>query len=862
MANKMLIDAAHPEETRVVVVRGKRVEEFDYESANKKQLRGNIYLAKVTRVEPSLQAAFVDYGGNRHGFLAFNEIHPDYYQIPVADRNLLKEEEAREAAEQREQENKREEEAERRRTRRGARKRKPRRKSPAGNDVVEYISERDGADYLAARQVSEVIPEDETRAETPPSGNEKMPDETGDEQTADETATDLADTSQKDGSDQPVLDETTAEADPSDEDAETPEVIGSEDALEEVPVRPKRRRRKTYRIQEVIRRNQIILIQVVKEERGNKGAALTTYLSLAGRYTVLMPNTARGGGISRKITNIKDRKRLREIANSIPVPEGTGLIVRTAGATRTKAEIRRDFDYLLRLWENIREYTLSSSAPTLIYEEGNLIKRSIRDLYSREIDEVLVAGDEAYREAKDFMRLIMPSHAKNVHHYKDQEPLFMRYQIERQLNDMFNPQVKLKSGGYIVINQTEALVAVDVNSGKSTKEFSIEETALNTNLEAAKEVARQLRLRDLAGLIVIDFIDMDERKNNLAVEQMMKNSLKSDRARIQVGHISAFGLLEMSRQRLRTGVLEGSTTECAHCMGTGIIRSTESVALYVLRAVEDALISGQKQNLKVNTTTDAALYILNYKRAYLKEIEHHYGVTVTIVGNSNLHGVNFTIEKGAPGLPLSNGTDAKVVSIDWAYQDNEDQTDGQSDETDRKDETPRKRSRRPRRRKPRTENKSNESPVAEASGEQENPDDDSKADKPRRPRRRGRRGGRNRNTSSRDSNRETAEASTSEQTDETAITSDKTEPSEKKEKVSPDQSDQKKNDKPADKKQSRSSDTGKNGQRTTETTEKTPETESRRSRDDHQSEAEPAQTKASQTEAPPRKRGWWQRKTS
>ena len=721
MANKMLIDAAHPEETRVVVIRGNRIEEFDYESANKKQLRGNIYLAKVTRVEPSLQAAFVEYGGNRHGFLAFNEIHPDYYQIPVADRNLLKEEDAREAAEQRELETRQEEAAEKRKAS-GARKRRSRKRPPKTGDLVDYISESAGVDYLAAKQVSEELPTDDASPE------------------------------KKDDTD--VTDES---ADP-DNIKDGVETVGSEDALEEVPARPKRRRRKIYRIQEVIKRNQIILIQVVKEERGNKGAALTTYMSLAGRYTVLMPNTARGGGISRKITNIKDRKRLREIANNVDVPEGTGLIVRTAGAARTKAEIKRDFDYLLRLWENIREYTLKSSAPTLIYEEGNLIKRSIRDLYSKEIDEVLVAGDEAYREAKGFMRLIMPSHAKNVHHYKDQEPLFMRHQVERQLNAMFDPVVKLKSGGYIVINQTEALVAVDVNSGKSTKEFSIEETALKTNLEAAKEVARQLRLRDLAGLIVIDFIDMDERKNNRSVEQMMKNSLKTDRARIQVGAISGFGLMEMSRQRLRTGVLEGSTTECTHCLGTGIIRSTESVALYVLRSVEDSLMSGQKTDLKVNTTTDAALYILNYKRAYLKEIEHHYGITVTIIGNTSLHGINFTIEKGDPARPVNNGTEPKVVSIDWAYQGDEEPASSEPEATsDKEDEARPKRSRRSRRRKPRSENAStsasdSENPdvvEAEPKAEQSRTAEQGE-DKPRRPRRRGRRGGRGRNNPNRD----------------------------------------------------------------------------------------------------------------
>ncbi len=804
----MLIDAAHPEETRVVVRRGSRVEEFDYESANKKQLRGNIYLAKVTRVEPSLQAAFVDYGGIRHGFLAFNEIHPDYYQIPLADRNLLKEEEAREAAEQRELEARQEEAAEQRKSRNG-RRRRSRRKAPRGNDLVEVISEEDGLAFLArqnneakpngensgpnddlvevvraatpSRTVLEKQPSDRKRT-TPPVQGEGENDEQHLPPDADET-----DARQEDAS--PAL----------------PETVGSEDALEEVPARPRRRRRKAYRIQEVIRRNQIILIQVVKEERGNKGAALTTYISLAGRYTVLMPNTARGGGISRKITNIKDRKRLREIASNIDVPEGTGLIVRTAGASRTKAEIKRDFDYLLRLWENIRQYTLSSTAPTLVYEEGNLIKRSIRDLYSREIDEVLVAGDVAYREAKDFMRLIMPSHAKNVHHYKEQEPLFMRHQVERQLNAMFNPQVKLKSGGYIVINQTEALVAIDVNSGKSTREFGIEETALNTNLEAAREVARQLRLRDLAGLIVIDFIDMDERKNNRAVEQMMKNSLKTDRARIQVGSISAFGLLEMSRQRLRTGVLEGSTTECSHCMGTGIVRSTESVALYVLRSIEDALMSGQKGNLKVSTTTDAALYILNFKRAYLKEIEHHYGIVVTIVGNPSLHGVNFTLEKGDPSLPVAaqNGGASKVVSIDWAYQGEEGEEQGKTGEEKDREESPRrKRSKRPRRRRgradaPKTEkaleqaeekpsedeigSKAETGGKAKAKGETkaetENGKEARAEEKPRRPRRRVRRGGGRGKSATREKDKEETGASPQESPQEAAGRDDSKQPS-------------------------------------------------------------------------------------
>ncbi len=864
MANKMLIDAAHPEETRVVVVRGSRIEEFDYESANKKQLRGNIYLAKVTRVEPSLQAAFVDYGGNRHGFLAFNEIHPDYYQIPVADRNLLKEEEAREAAEQRELEARQEEAAERKRASRGTRKRRPRRRSSKSNDVVEYISEREGIDYLAAIKVSEELPEESGKSAK--SGNRPSSKE-------DDFVVVITEEDANGNGDLPdaALD-AEAEADGPD----APETVGSEDALEEVPARPRRRRRKVYRIQEVIKRNQIILIQVVKEERGNKGAALTTYMSLAGRYTVLMPNTARGGGISRKITNIKDRKRLREIANNIEVPEGTGLIVRTAGASRTKAEIKRDFDYLLRLWENIREYTLSSSAPTLIYEEGNLIKRSIRDLYSKEIDEVLVAGDAAYREAKDFMRLIMPSHAKNVHHYKDQEPLFMRHQVERQLNAMFNPQVKLKSGGYIVINQTEALVAVDVNSGKSTREFSIEETAVNTNLEAAKEVARQLRLRDLAGLIVIDFIDMDERKNNIAVENMMKNSLKSDRARIQVGHISAFGLLEMSRQRLRTGVLEGSTAECTHCMGTGIIRSTESVALYILRSVEDALMSGPKNNIKVNTTTDAALYILNYKRAYLKEIEHHYGVTVTIVGNPSLHGINLTIEKGGPALPTANGDTPKVVSMDWAYQDGDDSASADtSPEKDKEaDAGPRKRTRRPRRRKPRAESGASgneEAAARQEVGQKAEGDGDSETDKPRRPRRRGRRGGRNRNNASRENGNATEEARAASGPEGETSPPEPAVQDNKKQERSPASVAAKSDDKEGNGHESKSSTPGNskgNGRRARpdKDAEKADTASAPKEKTETAAVAAETATKpakeAGETKAAPKKRGWWQRKTS
>ena len=447
--------------------------------------------------------------------------------------------------------------------------------------------------------------------------------------------------------------------------ADSVESVGSEDVLEEVPERARRRRGRPYKIQEVIRRRQIILVQVVKEERGNKGAALTTYLSLAGRYTVLMPNTARGGGISRKITQPTDRKRLREIAGELEVPEGMGLIIRTAGAQRTKTEIKRDYDYLLRLWENVRDLTLKSTAPALVYEEGSLIKRSIRDLYNKDIDEVLVAGDDAYREAKDFMRMLMPSHAKNVKPYKEPEPIFIRHQVERHLAAMFSPQVTLKSGGYIVINQTEALVSIDVNSGKATREHNIEDTALKTNLEAAEEIARQLRLRDLAGLIVIDFIDMDERRNNRLVERRLKESLRNDRARIQVGRISHFGLMEMSRQRLRTGMLEGSTTACPMCQGTGVVRSVESVALDILRSIEDRLITDGVVPLVATTAVEVALYILNQKRAHLKDIEQRYRIPVTVTADEDLHVPQFVIERGA-ATELTHGESA-VVHMDWAH---------------------------------------------------------------------------------------------------------------------------------------------------------------------------------------------------
>ena len=665
-----------------MVLRNGRVEEFDYESAARKLLRGNIYLAKVTRVEPALQAAFVDYGGNRHGFLAFNEIHPDYYQIPVADRQALLEEEAAAEAEEEAEADARAEALARRRARSGG----GRRRGPEGESDSEGESESEGeASASAGESEYEADLEEEGDAIEADEAPRAMPaahdhDDTLSEPTdanghardgeAEESAEPLA----ASDSDVPaehglVLNEGVQEVNGNGAE-ETIDEVGSADALEELPSRPRRTRR-SYKIQEVIKRRQVILVQVVKEERGNKGAALTTYLSLAGRYTVLMPNTARGGGISRKITNAQDRKRLKAIAAELDVPEGMGLIIRTAGAARTKQEIKRDFEYLLRLWESVRDLTLQSTAPSLVYEEGNLIKRSIRDLYNKDVDEIVVAGDEAHHEAKDFMRMLMPSHAKNVIQYQQPEPLFTRYGIERQLNAMFSPFVTLKSGGYLVINQTEALVAVDVNSGKSTREFSIEETALNTNLEAADEIARQLKLRDLAGLIVIDFIDMEEKRNNRAVERRLKDALRFDRARIQVGRISHFGLLEMSRQRLRTGVLEGSTSQCPHCQGTGIIRSIESVALAVLRGLEDAVLAGARSALVATTTAPVALYILNKKRQFINDMETRHGLPILVQGSEKIQGANFTIEKGPSQAPPQRRVERTAVNMDWGFEDEE-----------------------------------------------------------------------------------------------------------------------------------------------------------------------------------------------
>ena len=633
MPKKMLIDATHPEETRVVVVDGNKVEDFDFESLNKRQLAGNIYLAKVTRVEPSLQAAFVDYGGNRHGFLAFSEIHPDYYQIPVADREALlaEEEELNRAAAEEEDER-----AKGRKTRSRSRKR-----SKPAAEIEGAASSDDQVIAESAKEEASTLVEDLPEAADVPASDpvqDATPDDDAAPQSDDSTGAENSDTApvaeatDAASSEETNTEDETAEADTDDTEqsqaaqtedqpeAETkPEVesLAEDDEAEVVRRKPRSRR---YKIQEVIKVRQILLVQVVKEERGNKGAALTTYLSLAGRYCVLMPNTARGGGISRKITNATDRKKLKDIASDITVPKGAGLIIRTAGAKRTKSEIKRDYEYLMRQWEAIRDLTLKSIAPAHIYEEGSLIKRSIRDLYSRDIDEVFVEGEDGYREAKDYMKMLMPSHAKNVKLYDSPLPLFSRYQVETYLGGMFNPTVQLKSGGYIVLDVTEALVAVDVNSGRATKESSIEETALKTNLEAAEEVARQARLRDLAGLIVIDFIDMEERRNNAAVEKRLKDRLKTDRARIQVGRISGFGLLEMSRQRLRPGMLEATTKPCPSCHGTGRVRSDASMALAIMRELEEEGVRQRCKEVLVTCPVDIANYILNAKREHVAMI--------------------------------------------------------------------------------------------------------------------------------------------------------------------------------------------------------------------------------------------------
>ena len=784
MPNKMLIDATHPEETRVVVVRGNRVEEFDFETAQRKQLRGNIYLAKVTRVEPSLQAAFIEYGGNRHGFLAFSEIHPDYYQIPVADRQALIEADERAHREAEEESESRSSNRHRGRSRhRNARRR------GHGDRVQSGVVENAGQDPSQAVQpyegeahqhegayAGEVHPHDAEHHENDAGHHEDTahhdheahdheahghdhdhshdhhdhdhhhdhdaqgPDQRADaageapvaelgsgtpavapvEAAAPEATTEHAHTehahaehAHDEQHDEEHARENAAHADDaphiehagegyavasSDELARAPEgddghddeddaddaeeevveSVGGDDVLEEVPERPFRPRRQ-YKIQEVIKRRQVMLVQVVKEERGNKGAALTTYLSLAGRYAVLMPNTARGGGISRKITSAQDRSRLKEVVQDLDVPEGMGIILRTAGASRTKPEIKRDFEYLIRMWETVRDMTLKSQAPTLVYEEGSLIKRSLRDLYNKEIDEIQVAGEAGYQEARDFMKMLMPSNVRAVRQYRDGQPLFSRMGVESQLDAMFSPTVQLRSGGYIVINQTEALVSIDVNSGRSTREHHIEDTALKTNLEASEEVARQLRLRDLAGLIVIDFIDMDEKRNNRAVERKLSDCLRQDRARIQVGRISHFGLLEMSRQRIRASVLESSTEPCAQCGGSGHVRSVSSVALQLLRGIEEILMKGATHNLVVRTRTDVALYVLNHKRGHLRDLENAFKVSLAVSADPTVAGQqSFIIDRGeqvhtleAAKALLAAQAAAFPPQVEEAYDDEE-----------------------------------------------------------------------------------------------------------------------------------------------------------------------------------------------
>ncbi len=680
MSMRMLIDARHPEETRVAVAKGNRIEEFDFESEEHKQLKGNIYLAKVTRVEPSLQAAFVDYGGNRHGFLAFSEIHPDYYQIPKADRDALLAEEAEHAAEE-----------------------ERLRSAEYGDDDFEDADD---------------------------SG-----EDSGDLETEGEEAAEVGT-----GSARSPVDESAAE-----------ELRKKRQAL-----------RRRYKIQDVIQRRQVLLVQVVKEERGNKGAALTTYLSLAGRYCVLMPNTSHGGGISRKISNGADRKRLKSVINDLKLPSTMGLIVRTAGLQRTKVEIKRDFDYLARLWDEVRERTLSSSAPALIYRDSDLIKRAIRDLYHREIDEVVVEGDEGYKAARGFMKLLMPSHVRRVQQYSDPTPIFQRYGVEDQLTAMYQPIVQLKSGGYLVINPTEALVSIDINSGRSTREHNIEQTAFATNLEAAAEIARQLRLRDMAGLVVIDFIDMEQSSHVRKVEKAMKEALKNDRARIQVGRISSFGLMEMSRQRLRTGVLEASTKACPHCEGTGLMRTASSAGLSALRIIEDEAARGRGERIVLRAGGEAAIFVLNTKRGELAEIEDRYGVTVEIAIEEAFEGARMTVESsGARPQPRERLPIAPVIvdeeddylpEEDLEAEEAEERTE-REDEGEGEGEGGRRRRRRRRRggRGRRRDGEQGEEAVAETADERPEVSDEAPEaeelgaeEAGEKPKRRSRRGGRNR----------------------------------------------------------------------------------------------------------------------
>ena len=719
MAKRMLIDASHAEETRVVVADGTRLEEFDFESAARKQLKGNVYLAKVMRVEPSLQAAFVDYGGNRHGFLPFNEIHPDYYQIPVADREALYAETA-DAVDDAEE---------------------PAAAPPAA-------AAEDGADGEAAAE-GEASPEGDAQPEPA-----DAPENT-------EVAADDGDGSSDDGAAQANGADDGNGGSNGDASANGDVEVMGGDELDDLERRRLQASRsllsRRYRIQEVIKKRQILLVQVVKEERGNKGAALTTYLSLAGRYIVLMPNAIRGGGISRKIVNADDRRRLKKIMADLDIPARMAVIVRTAGLSRSKTEIRRDLEYLLRRWQNIRDLTMESMAPCVINEEANLIRRSIRDLYTRDIEQILIEGDEGYKTAKSFMKTMIPSHAARVKPYRDRIPLFVRYQIESQLDSMYGPELQLKSGGYLVINPTEALVAIDVNSGRATKERTIEETALRTNLEAAEEIARQLRLRDLAGLIVIDFIDMDENRNQRAVERKFKESMKIDRARIRMGRISPFGLMELSRQRLRPSLVEASMERCASCAGTGVRRSVESSAVHALRAIEEEGLQGRSAEILLRVPAAVGLYILNRKRRMLEEIEQRYAFAVSFEQDDSLVPPSYAIERiAARPAPVEEPAEEEADEAPQRESKGKQETKGESAE-------PTKRRRR-RRRKPRGEG-AEEAPaeaatsapaeVAPAEGGSEDEKEESAAaaddkaekteDAPRaKRRRRGRRGGRGR----------------------------------------------------------------------------------------------------------------------
>jgi ribonuclease E len=736
MSIRMLIDASHQEEIRVAIVDGNKVEDFDYESSARKQLKGSIYLAKVTRVEPSLQAAFVDYGGNRHGFLAFSEIHPDYYQIPVADREALIAQEAAANADLIENADLVEDED----------------SDNAKLDAKEADKKADKSENIEAENSDEKIEDEKVEEEKPKRrrGRRKktQAEETKEnvivsskEEVSVEADSEKGDANTEENTEEKeVKNSETAEKDPKNKKEKAADVAESSEEEEEERLRIKmaKRLRYKYKIQEVIKKNQIILIQVVKEERGNKGAALTTYLSLPGRYCVLMPNTLHGGGVSRKIANVKDRKKLKNVLASLNLPKGHACIIRTAGSDRTKVEIKRDYDYLKRMWEAIRENTLKSIAPSLIYEEGNLIKRSIRDLYTRDINEILVEGEDGYKTAKNSMSMLMPTHAKKVLNYVDPIPLFQRYQVETHLDSMYGPTAQLKSGGYIVINPTEALVSIDVNSGRATKEHNIEETAVNTNLEAADEIARQLKLRDMAGLVVIDFIDMEDQRNNRAVERKMKAALKNDRARIQVGRISSFGLMEMSRQRLRTGVLESSTTQCPHCEGSGLLRTVESQSLHILRIIEEEGIRARNSKFTVYLPPHVAVFILNNKRANLSELETRYDFSVSIAIDDELTASAYRMERsGKPSKTSRKHKDSLKLGND--VNKLIDVTEEDLSPKDEKDDRPKRRRRRRRNRNDRNANhlKNQKENAEEAKGteaEQSNPEED-KQDKPRRRRR-------------------------------------------------------------------------------------------------------------------------------